>query len=247
MMKSFKFACCIIALMAGAAGSAHAASVNLTYQSVTPGQTVGVSLVRGGSTVFSGNTRAGVFNFLDDMNQLVQTFCIDLHQYVRLNNAVAYDIQYDLTAAPIATGVSTQPISPTGVALLREFYGEYVSTLNLSTISNSLAAAIGLITWELSHENAANGYSLTAGDFTASIGTALLDTANSLLANVLDNGSIANADLVALTNGNWQDQLTFAANFTPPGGGGGQPIPTPAASGLGLAGLLIVALRRRLA
>lgn len=239
-MKSFFSMGCIAALLFAWAAPANAATVDLTFQSVSPGQITNVNLTRGGSTIFNGRVRAGVFNFLDSSNHAFQTFCIDLNEYVRRHHAVNYTIETDLTAAPLTSTGGNQTISAGSALLLSEFFGETVAPLDLTSINSTLGAAIGLVTWELAHEDGSSGYDLTSGDFRATASSATMNTANSLLASVLDQGSDANADMIALVNAGWQDQLTFVSQPND-----GDLIPTPAGAGMGMVGLAMVAIRRR--
>jgi len=223
----------------------HAGSVDLTYVDVDPAKKVQVRLERDSATLTSGWIWAGVMNFTDGDGRSWATFCIDVLQYVRNTGPVTYEMEEDLTAAPLG-GSNHVTMSLEGADALDELYGETIAPLSLLTLNDWQAAYLQLVVWEYSHERSSNGFSLRDGDFTADLDAQHMDAIDTILAGVSDNGADAIADLVALTHNDYQDQLIIA----PPTDSQNDdqlvttPTPTAAGAGLALVGILTLIARR---
>lgn len=178
------------------------------------------------------------------------TFCIELTQNISIGSTYTYTLA-TLESAP--TPGSPQTGQPNGMgsfkanAIRKLWAGAYSS--NMSQVD---AAAFQLAVWRLEYDldstkTISQMTSFTSGNFRVlgnnSAGNSAVAAAQSLITKVMD-GTFTNMemDLVALTNENYQDQITVSSGPT------FQEVPEPASLGLWLVSGVLLAgrcLRRK--
>ena len=257
-----------VVLLVAAAAPARA-DLQATFINENPGAPVNVSgfspnSARGIS--YSGS--AGQMNFkvtggsnataFGGAGASLATFCVDLVGYVGNTNT------YNLAAVtPQSPGIPELTSGATGVAQLRNLYGAHFNATDLATATG--ASAFQDAVWAIVYDGGTPdintgalkfGSRATGGPVSAAE-TAAESQAQQWLKNIgtTDNGAFAKAfgasgQLVALVSPNGpttgQDQLTVIPGGGG-GGGGGHPVPAPAGLVLGLVGMAVLGVRRRLA
>lgn len=206
-----------------AAGSASAAFVTMTLDSITP--KVNISTTRNGGSSWQ-TLSAGRFNWHGAITNPVglqgdfSAFCIELTQGVSVGNTYSSYEAIQLAAAPQP---AASPYAPMGVGdarLISDLWEKHRESL---TTANDYAA-FQIAIWEIVYDG---GEDLSAGNFRMRNNNTVKNLAQGWLDGLNDEAPIATY-LYALSHENKQDML----------------VPTPGAAGLmGLA--VIVAARRK--
>lgn len=217
-----------VAATALTAGSAAAGSVDVRFDGVSPGERVRVYLDTDNSGSYDYNKRinAGVMNWTNrDTGAQLDTFCIELTQFISSGQERTYTMHDDLTAAPRTDGVI---LSDTKADKLERFWGQYRDLV----VDSDTASAFQVGIWEIVYDgDGALDITYGEGRFSVSSHSDYRDTvgiASQWLIGLNLNGE--RTDLMALSNSSKQDQITE--------------VPTPAAAAAGLV-LLGLATRRR--
>lgn len=235
----------IIALVC-LAGSASAATVTSTFNSVGPRVDMNFSVTDPSAT--SGGTQAGLFNWTGTAGNPAglqghyRAFCIELTQHVGAGTTYTYQTAALETAPQPTTSVT--PMGTAKASAIRELFGRFYSPsfgfdINGPGISNEEAAAIQLAVWEIVYETASSSgsgpgaafglnFGLAGGNAVFSGDAGVLALASGFLA-ALDGTGPQALDLIALTSDTAQDML----------------IPTPSATVLAGLGLAAAGRRRR--
>lgn len=215
----------------GAAGSALADPVNLTYTGNGLGQVVHVSLGAQSWDVFAGrlnHSASGGTGNTAGLPTNITTFCADIQQ-----GHASGPTSYNSTTVASASG--NAGLSTLGAAKQQAIYEIYKGAGDLQfTQFSGFAAAFQLAVWEVVNDfNAAlpnNGLSIAGGNFRAtalgqaSLSAAMADKVAFLLSWV-GTGSGTN-QLMGLANSAYQDQFYQ-----------GVVVPLPAAVWVGMGGL----------
>lgn len=221
-------------------GQALADTVTAKFTGMTQTDGIHYSVVLppdGGSTIKSGNTSVGIFNFdngsgpIDffDTDQFV-SFCIDLEDTIGGGNTVTWDV----TALADSPDAIAGPMGATKANDVAKVLGYMIDSGRLNDARFLAAAekqAIQAVIWEIVHEDPNNSYSLANGTATF---TGLTTNAQTEVTDILTNFGDATAmqGLVGLSSSGKQDFI-------------GQ-VPIPAAAWLfGSAIMGTVALGRR--
>lgn len=211
-----------------AAGSVSAGSVELQFDGVSPGEKVRVYLDtdNNGSYDYNEKVNAGVMNWTNqDSGGHLQTFCIELTQYISNGQQRTYTMHDDLTAAPRTDGVI---LSDTKADKLELFWGQYRDLV----VDSDTASAFQVGIWEIVYDgDGVLDIHYGSGAFSVSSHSSYQDTFGiaSQWLNGLDlNGT--RTDLMSLSNSHKQDQITE--------------VPTPGAAAAGLV-LIGLSMRRR--
>jgi len=235
-MKCFRFGAATVIAMLATSGTASATTIIATLNSMTPQQSVTITLPSGSSRAAAGRfnfTRTGgdhPDNPLPDVPlSRFWAFCIELGQQINLGQSVVYDV------VALENGDNSNGgLGATRADQVRELLGAVYPDFS-QVLTNNQYAALQLAIWEITRENsAANGFNVLTGDVRfASSNATVLALANTFLAAVDGIGPRAER-VVALTNRTRQDMLV---QF---------PVPEPGSLGLALLGLgALVGSRRR--
>jgi hypothetical protein len=218
-MKNRKNTVLVGGLLAAAAvsSSASAATVIADVLSVNPGSSLTYTLEGGPATT----TLAGVFNwnrtggtFGPEIGAAFNSFCIELTQTVQPLVSVTFDV-IPLENGPLPGSVSSGGLAGMGVTKasnLKKLWAEYYDD---ALLSNNNAAAFQTAVWEIVYDPALD---LASGDFQAvqsSPGVYVdshVPTAVTWLSSLA--GLTVEANLAALTNDRWQDQVVVVPEPT---------------------------------
>ncbi len=217
--------------------------------------TASVNVTVSGVKSYSGS--AGVFNWdvqstnpsglQSELPDPLIAFCIELTQHVGYNNNYTYTIKA-VEDAPLP---GSNPIPGTSgmgavkAAHLTELYDRFYTDSPTDALytSGTEAAAFQLAIWEIVYEDIDTySFNLGTGDFYSNKAPTNAATvrANEML-GALSGSFFRSWDLFAMSNNSRQDHLiAFEREITTTG----EPIPTPAAAGLGLPLLGLLGITR---
>jgi hypothetical protein len=223
------------------ATAAHADTVNMSFQGTGKGSNVHVNYFGGGIDVFAGQLKHQITSGTGVGTQLVgdwRTFCADFDQHVSGSSSV-FDV-----VSPIELTVRGTDLGAGRAAALAGLYSAFGTSAGDANASNDLGAAFQIAVWEIIYDfNPSLGLGsidLTSGNIAFSqygggaISGNLLNQFNALVAS-FTSGSAA-PSLLALENGERQDQLLYGSTVS---------IPTPGATSLAICGILLCSRRRR--
>lgn len=223
----------IAAVIAAACGAANADTVEVRYVGTGLHRTIQVSGVRN-ATVHAGELIHEFRNGTGSaaaLNGQIRTFCTEVTQNV--NSSWRVFNLVDASDAP-------NPGSPMGDAKAAQLARLYDIAAGQQNQSADFAAAFQMMVWEIVYDynpaNAATGnLDRTSGAIRFLSGDSHFNTVvaifDSLRASLLSSNSTGISGLHAIVNGNVQDQLVV--------------IPLPTAGAMGLAGIGLIAARRR--
>lgn len=221
-----------------AAGAASADTVDLKFVGTGQGKNVSVNGGSGWFHVFAGQlmhsfkngTGAGAeFN-----GQTHVTYCNDLHQYVT-SNTKTYTL-VDIKDMPAGA-----PMGLAKAQAIKDIYA-YADGAQVSAGADAnFAAAFQIAVWEIVKDYDAGvgnaSLNVNAGQFRArstgggSLASGITMALNNLFAAVGSNANFS--AIVGLASNKYQDQMVL------------RQIPLPSAGAMGLAGLALIAARRR--
>lgn len=240
------------ATMFAAASRAPADTIALTFDHTTGTAGVPVQYTINGTTSSPTVTPGPYFwhptngvPLNSGFSSPLATFCVELNQSISANNSYTYTIDTNLAAMPtIGTTVKANQIE--------ELWGRYYDPnwANPAFAGSLQSTAFQLALWELVYDGGSN-LNLTSGNFQSKSGSVsntgtATGLAASWLSSLSSTGSNAAAfntrfngyDLVGLTNGTRQDQITMIQPPPPTQHG---PVPAPPAvilAGIGFIGLV---------
>ncbi len=204
----FRLAALAAVTAALAAAPSRADFVTSTFTNVSPGEVV---TINGNLTGW-----AGQYNFTNASGYLHGNyggFCIDIGQDIYGNQTATWQVA-NLASAP-NDGNNSPGMGTLRANLIEElWYNDYASALT----SNSNAAAFELAIWEIINETNLSQLDVTKGSFWAQDSdSATLTQANTWLSGLNLDGTGSKANLIALTNSQYQDYVTQAPVPAPPG------------------------------
>lgn len=218
-MKNCKNTVLVGGLLAAAAvsSSASAATVIADVLSVNPGSSL-TYILDGGP---EATTLAGVFNwnrsggtFGPDIGDPFKSFCIELTQTVQPGINVTFDV-IPLENGPLPGSGSSGGLAGMGVAKagnLKKLWAEYYDD---ALLSNNNAAAFQTAVWEIVYDPSLD---LASGNFQAKQSSPGVFSDSHVATSVAWLGSLAGltlqADLAALSNLDWQDQVVVVPEPT---------------------------------
>lgn len=234
-MSKFKYCAYAGVAMLAASGTASATTIIATLNTMTPQQSVTVTLPSG-----TTNTSAGRFNFTrtggtHPVNPLPDSpvsrfwaFCVELGQTINFGESVTYDVLPLASGGNVIGGIGATKADEL-LELLGAVYPDFTQVL-----TNDEYAALQVSIWEITREDRATyGYDVFTGDVKFSNSPAsILNLANGWLSQI-DGLGMRAAGIRALGNERRQDMLV---QF---------PVPEPGVLALTLLGLGAVAGWRR--
>lgn len=206
------------------AGSASAAFVTMTLDSVNPKQSI--STTRNGGSSWQ-TLSAGRFNWHGTITNPTglqgnfAAFCIELTQSVSVGSTYSSYEAIQLAAAPQP---AASPYAPMGVDDARRISDLWEKHYSSLTTANDFAA-FQLCIWEIVYDS---GEDLSSGNFRMRNNNTVKNLGQSWLDGINDNAPIASY-LYALSHPNKQDML----------------VPTPGAAGLMALGVVVAVRRKR--
>lgn len=238
-MKTVSFAAVAAALVAAAAGTASADSVNVKFVGTGKGSNVKIIAPGVNQNVFAGQLNheiSGGTGLGAILNGTYVTYCADITQHVT-STTKSYSV------VPIEAVPNVSPMGMTKADALRNLYSLGAGVQLTPAASNDFAAAFQLAVWEVISDFNSNlgisSLSITDGTFEAkstngnALSSGITNHLNSLFAGIfnLPEGS-APVEIAGISHATAQDQIVT--------------VPTPGALALaGLGGGLLISRRRK--
>ncbi|MDZ4753056.1 MAG: hypothetical protein SGJ11_00990 [Phycisphaerae bacterium] len=235
----------VTAVAAAISASAQATVWTMTFNSVTPGQTVGINYdanraVNAANAGTYGNVSAGQLNWTGPYGKSYITYCTQLTEHISYGQTLTFTQALVQNVPDVTPGA----MGAVKAALVRDLYARNYADV-IASADSALHAAFQAVLWEITHENLTGATAaLAAAELDLSLGALQLNGSGAnagmygyavaMIESLGDGGFQNFGGLLGLTHSQYQDQLVVV------------PIPAPVVlAGLGLLGVGV--LRRRYA